>query len=102
MSGYLLKLADRDAACVLDWRGGFLDPGETVAADLGWSVQPQAPSAGDLVVTEQRHDGSRSWARFAGGVPGRVYLMAARVETSAGRTLERTVVLRIALGRGPD
>ena len=38
---------------------------------------------------------------FAGGVPGRVYLVAAAVRTSAGRVLERAVVLRIALGRGP-
>jgi hypothetical protein len=98
MSGYLLKPADRDAAYTIDWRRGYLAPGETVVAELGWSVQPQAPEAGDLVVTEQHHDASRSWARFSGGVPGRVYLIAARVATSAGRTLERTVVLRIALG----
>ena len=102
MSGYLLKPADRDAAFTMDWRRGYLAPGETVAADLGWSIQPQAPAAGDLVVTEQHHDVARSWARFAGGVPGRVYLIAGRVETSAGRTLERAIVLRIALGRGPD
>ena len=102
MSGYLLKPADRDAAFTMDWRQGYLAPDETVAADLGWSIQPQAPAAGDLVVTEQRHEVARSWARFTGGVPGRVYLIAGRVETSAGRTLERTIVLRIALGRGPD
>ena len=106
MSGYLLKPADRDADYTLDWRRGYLAPGETVTADLGWSIQPQA-AAGDLVVTEQHHDVARSWARFTGGVPGRVYLIAGRVETSAGRTLERTIVLRIALGsqasgRGPD
>ena len=78
MSGYLLKPADRDAAFTMDWREGYLAPGETVAADLGWSIQPQAPAAGDLVVTEQHHDVARSWARFAGGVPGRVYLVAGR------------------------
>jgi hypothetical protein len=98
MSGYLLKPADRDAAYTMDWRRGYLAPDETVAADLGWSIEPQAPAAGDVVVTEQHHDASRSWARFGGGVPGRVYLIAAHVVTSAGRTLERTVVLRIALG----
>ena len=75
MSGYLLKPADRDAAFTMDWRRGYLAPGETVAADLGWSVQPQAV-AGDLVVTEQHHDVTRSWAGFAGGVPGGVYLAA--------------------------
>ena len=92
---------------MVDWRRGYLAPDETVVADLGWRIQPQAAAAGDLVVTEQHHDASRSWARFTGGVPGRVYLIAGRVATSTGRTLERTVVLRIALnsrasGRGPD
>ena len=101
MSGYLLKPADRDAAFTMDWRQGYLAPDETVAADLGWSIQPQAPAAGDLVVTEQHHDVARSWARFASGVPGRVYMVAASVRTSAGRTLERAIVMRIALGHGP-
>jgi len=98
MSGYLLKPADRDAGFTMDWRQGYLAPGETVAADLGWSIQPQASTAGDLVVTEQHHDVTRSWARFAGGVPGRVYLVAASVRTSTGRALERAIVLRIGLG----
>jgi hypothetical protein len=107
MSGYLLKPADRDAAFTMDWRQGYLAPDETVVADLGWSVQPQASAAGDLVVTEQHHDVTRSWARFTGGLPGRVYLVAGRVMTSAGRTLERGIILRIALGSqgsgcGPD
>jgi hypothetical protein len=97
MSGYLLKPADRDAAFTMDWRRGWLAPGETVAADLGWSIQPQGE--GDVVVREQHHDAARTWARFAGGVPGRVYLVAGRVMTSQGRTLERAIVLRIALGR---
>jgi hypothetical protein len=97
MSGYVLKPADRDAGFTMDWRQGYLAPGETVAADLGWSIQPQASAAGDLVVTEQHHDVTRSWARFAGGVPGRVYLVTGSVRTSTGRALERALVLRIAL-----
>jgi hypothetical protein len=102
MSGYLLKPADRDAAFTIDWRRGYLGPGETVAADLGWSIEPQASAAGDLVVTERHHDVARTWARFGGGVPGRVYLIAGRVKTDRGRTLERAIVLRIASGPGPD
>ncbi len=107
MSGYLLKPADRDAAFTMDWREGYLAPDETVAADLGWSIQTRSPAAGDLVVTEQHHDVTRSWARFTGGLPGRVYLVAGRVLTSTGRALERAIVLRIALdqhasGHGPD
>ena len=101
MSGYLLKRTDRDVSFMLDWRRGYLAPDETVVADLGWRIQPQAAAAGDLVVTEQHHDVARSWARFASGVPGRVYMVAASVRTSAGRMLERAIVMRIALGHGP-
>ena len=97
MSGYVLKPADREATFTRDWREGYLAPGETVSADLGWSIQARGPAAGALVVTEQHHDPTRSWARFAGGTPGDVYLIAGRVETSTGRTLERAGVLRIAL-----
>jgi hypothetical protein len=100
MSGYLLKRVDRDATFTIDWCRGYLGPGETVAADLGWRLQPQG-AAGDLVVTEQHHDVARSWARFARGVPGRAYLVTAGVRTSTGRVLERVVVLRIALGPRP-
>ncbi len=53
------------------------------------------------MVTEQRHDLSRSSADFAAGVPGQVYLVTSRVRTSRDRVLERAIVMRIALGRGP-
>jgi hypothetical protein len=94
MSRYLLKAADRAAAVGIDWRQGYLAPGETVEADLGWHVHDDA--GGTLVVAEQRHDAARSSASLTGGVPGRVYMLAGRVRTSAGRRLERTVVVRIA------
>ena len=34
MGGYLLKAADRAAAVGIDWRQGYLGPGETVEADV--------------------------------------------------------------------
>ena len=101
MSGYLLKRTDRDVSFTMDWRRGYLAPDETVAADLGWSIQPQAAAAGDLVVTEQHHDVARSWARFAPACRGGSTWSRAAVRTSAGRTLERAIVMRIALGHGP-
>ena len=94
MSGYLLKASDRAAAVGIDWRQGYLAPGETVEADLGWHVHDDA--GGTLVVAEQRHDAARTSASLTGGVPGRVYLLASGVRTSTGRRLERTVVVRIA------
>ena len=82
MSGYILKAAGRDATCAMDWRRGYLGAGETVAADLGWTIQPQTQAAAELVVAEQRTTRPGPAARFAGGVPGRVYMVASRVRTS--------------------
>ncbi len=98
MSGYLLKAADKVARLSIDWHQGYLAPGETVAADLGWSVHKNAGEV--LVVTEQHHDLARSWASVACGAPGQVYMVTSRVRTSTGRQLERAIVVRIALGPG--
>jgi hypothetical protein len=101
VSGYLRKAATRAAAIGIDWRQGYPAPGETVEADLGWHVHDDA--GGTLVVAEQRHDAVRSSARLIGGVPGRVYMLVSAVRASAGRRLERAVVVVIALGPdGPD
>lgn len=102
MSGYILKAADRAATCTLHWRRGYLDEGETVTADLGWSVFPARPRTDALVVTERHHDADRSWAVFQGGRKGRFYLVSGRVRTSSGRELERAVVMRIATGPAPE
>lgn len=101
MSGYVLKAADQTATCRFDWRQGYLAERERIAADLGWSVQPHLAEAGDLAVVAQANDRFRSWALLAGGVPGRFYFVSNRVRTNDERVLCRTVVVRIALGRGP-
>jgi hypothetical protein len=98
MSGYILKAAGRDATCAMDWRRGYLGSDETVAADLGWTIYPQTQA--ELTVVAQDVDATRSTARFAGGAPGRVYMIASRVRTTRGRVLERAIVLRIALDDG--
>lgn len=101
MSGYVLKPADGSVVFVMDWRRGYLTPGEKVLRDLGWSVQPST-GEGDLAVVEQGHDAARSWARFAGGTPGRVHIVASRIRTTDDRVLSRAIVLRIASGEGPQ
>lgn len=102
MSGYVLKPADAPVVVVMDWRRGHLAPGEKALRDLGWSVQPAGGEDGGLAVVEQAHDAARSWARFAGGTPGRVYLVTSRIRTTDDRVLGRAVVLRIALGPRPQ
>ena len=98
MSGYILKAAGQDATCAMDWRRGYLGSDETVAADLGWTIYPQTQA--ELTVVAQSLDATRSTAWFAGGAPGRVYMISSRVRTTQGRVLERALVLRIALDDG--
>jgi hypothetical protein len=102
MSGYILKAAERQVRCTMDWRRGYLHAGEAVAADLGWTVTPHDGTPGDLVVVEQHHDPARSWAEFRGGREGVFYMVASRVRTSEDRVLERAIVMRIAKGPAPD
>ncbi len=102
MSGYVLKAAAAPLTYLMDWRRGHLAPGERVMRDLGWSVQPDEPAGAGLVVAEQAHDASRSWAAFEGGAPGCVYMVTNRVRTSDERVLARAIVVRIAMGVGPQ
>ncbi len=102
MSGYVLKPADAPVEFVMDWRRGYLAPGEKVLRDLGWSVQPAGREGAGLAVVEQAHDAARSWARFAGGAPGRVYMVTSRIRTTDDRVLGRAIVMRIALGPRPQ
>ena len=95
MSGYVQKSADKAADCVVDWNQGYLEPGEAVEADLGWSLVP-ADGCGDARIEVQGVDARRSFAKVADGVPGRVYMLSARALTTMGRELERAIVLRVA------
>ena len=99
MSGYLLKPSDAPGTFVMDWARGYLRPGETLAADLGWSIQPSRIEAGDLTIETQAFDDRKSWARFADGVPGRFYMVSNRVRTTDDRTLSRGIVVRVAMSR---
>ncbi len=98
MSGYLLKPREDPGTFLMDWAKGYLDPGETLTADLGWCIQPSSQTNGDLAVEIQEFDHHRSWARFVGGVPGRFYMVSNRVRTTGDRVLSRGIVVRIALG----
>ena len=98
MSGYLLKHHGKPATFVMDWTKGYLALGETVTADLGWCIWPSSRSGQELLVAEQNFTTSISWARFAGGVPGRFYMVSNRVRTTGERVLGRGIVIRIAPG----
>ena len=95
MSGYVLKSPGSELQYALDWRQGYLENGEKVVDDLGWRVLP-IETIHDLNVVSQHVDQAASHVKVAGGVPGRTYMVCARVLTSAGRELERAVVMQIA------
>jgi len=95
MSGYFVKDPEKDLELVVDWNRGYLDRCERLTGDLGWAIRPVL-KADELRVVHQDHDDTCSKARFAGGVPGRIYMVTSRIETNAGRELERVILFRVA------
>ena len=102
MSGYHLKPPGSRSVVVTDWQRGHLEPGERVAAIAGWSVHAARPGEVGLRVVSARHDGARTRLAVEGGLPGRVYMLIARIVTNTGRAHCRAVVVRIALDPRPD
>lgn len=102
MSGYTVKPADAPSVVLIDWRKGYLEATETVSRDLGWSVRECVSDGDPVEVAEQHHDFWRSWAEFRGGKPGRFYLVSARIRTSRGREVARSMVMRISTGPVPS
>ncbi len=99
MSGYFVKDPDVEMELTVDWNRGYLQRYERVMDDLGWTIRPVEDAAGELRVVAQEVDGTCTRARFRGGVPGRVYMVASKVETTAGRELERVILFRVAKGK---
>lgn len=95
MSGYVLKRAESELDWVLSWANGYLEPGEYVDADMGWSILP-VDSDNDLRIEAQSVDRTTSQAVLSRGIPGKFYMVSARIRTDQGRMLERSVVMRVA------
>jgi hypothetical protein len=96
MSLYVLKSAESELEITLSWQGAWLMPGERIEADLGWCVVPVG-QADDLKVVSQTHGTTASTAVLAGGRKGRAYMVTASVQSNLGRTLDRAIVVRIAV-----
>lgn len=82
---------EKDPDAVLDWVWDWSDwlaPGETI------SVSDFTVSAGlDLDSDSNTLASATAW--LSGGVPGTPYLVANRITTSAGRTDERSITIRV-------
>ncbi|MBL4872005.1 MAG: hypothetical protein JKY41_01095 [Rhodobacteraceae bacterium] len=95
MSGYFLKDPNSELELSVDWRAGYLQQGERVSDDLGWSIRPVEDVPDELRVVLQECGAARSTATFEGGIPGRIYMVSSRILTTLGRELERTLMFRV-------
>ena len=74
-----------------DW-SGWLAPGEKITSDA-WAVMP---TGGDApILSGENLDGSLTAINVAGGHVGNRYRLSCQIETDAGRTAERSTVLRV-------
>lgn len=95
MSGYYLKPPGAALDYTIDWASAYLAPSETLEADLGWSVTPDEPDAGGLVLVSNSLDGGATTARVSGGRLGSSYRLSSKIRTSLGRIDERAVLIRV-------
>ena len=89
----------KDPAGVLDYKvdwGTRLDsasPAETIDTSA-WRVEP-APSPLELKVDSDTKTNTTATARVSGGVRTKVYRLINKITTSAGRTDERSIIIRV-------
>ncbi|MEM9011809.1 MAG: hypothetical protein AAGE18_11310 [Pseudomonadota bacterium] len=96
MSGYFLKDPASELDYAIDWSGGYLEPEEAVAEDLGWRIEPDDARPGALQIVASSLDGARSVAVLRDGTAGHSYRVAARVRTTQDRIVERSILVRVA------
>lgn len=96
MSGYFVKNPTSTLDYTFDWGFQLLESGETIASDLGWTVDPDDGSADRLVITTTNSTATTTTAHLSGGVPGSAYLVASAIETDQGRRIERSLIVRVA------
>jgi hypothetical protein len=77
---------------LIDWGAEYLAEGEMLASS-DWSVDPDETDG--IVVAGSDFDAIGSTVKAAGGTAGRLYRLVNRVATTAGRTDERSVTVRV-------
>jgi len=89
-----LLLKDPDAVLdyTVDWGANYLAAGELIA-ESDWSVTPD--EAGGLSVTGSSFDPSTTTVKAAGGIAGHLYRLVNRISTAAGRTDDRSLIIRV-------
>ena len=89
-----LVLKDPEAVLdyAIDWGAEYLSAGELLA-DSSWSVVPSG--AGALAIVGSDHDHQRTTVKAGGGTAGGIYRLVNSIVTGAGRTDERSFVVRV-------
>jgi hypothetical protein len=96
MSGYFLKNPGSLLDYSFDWGFQLFEPGETIAADLGWTVVPENAAEGGLALDQTSTTPTTTTAFLSGGKPGEAYLVCSRIRTTLGREAQRSMTIRIA------
>lgn len=87
----ILKDPDAVLSYTIAWPAKTLDGAAIAAAD--WAVEPD--EEGGLAASAAFVDGSETWARFSGGIAGRVYRARCRISLGDGRSADRSLVVRV-------
>ena len=96
MSGYFVKNPTSNLDYTFDWGFQLLEGGETIASDLGWTVDPDAAATGGLRVDSSMASATTTTANLADGLPGDAYLVSSAIETNRGRRIQRSLIVRVA------
>lgn len=88
----LWKDPDAVVDYTVNWGDGYLEPDETLATSE-WLIEPTEQDG--LVKDSDSNDPTSTTAFFSGGVRGHVYRVTNRIATSAQRTDDRTIVIRV-------
>ena len=96
MSGYYVKNPGTVLDLTFDWGVQFLESGETIATDQGWTVHPDDASGGGISVQSSASTSTTTTAFLAGGRAGDAYLVSSSILTSQGREIRRAMTVRVA------
>ena len=88
MSGYFVKNPTSNLDYTFDWGFQLLEGGETIASDLGWTVDPDTSASGGLRVDSSVASATTTTANLADGLPGDAYLVSSAIETNRGRRID--------------
>ena len=73
-----------------------MQDGETITTDQGWTVHPDTTPTGGLAITSTASTPTTTTAFLSGGQAGDTYLLCSTIQTSGGRTVRRSLTVRIA------